>query len=148
MVIRVMWKHHRSGRDLRHRVRPVGHLTKRDVGLKAFISEGTSSDTTTANRRQVFAIFAGLVRFARNVIFESTKVGLAAARACGRTGGLFQMIPAKLRFAEGTMGEPENRVVERCAEPGITRQTLYRYVGPKGELHNGGQRMLDRRKAQ
>lgn len=56
------------------------------------------------------------------------------------------MTPAKLRLAQAAMGKPETKVAELCAELGITRQTLYRFVGPKGELRNDGQRMLDRRK--
>lgn len=56
------------------------------------------------------------------------------------------MTPAKLRLAQAAMGKPETKVAELCAELGITRQTLYRFVGPKGELRNDGQRLLDRRK--
>ena len=57
------------------------------------------------------------------------------------------MTPAKLRLAQAAMGKPETKVAELCTELGITRQTLYRFVGPKGELRNDGQRLLDRRKA-
>jgi hypothetical protein len=32
-----------------------------------------------------------------------------------------------------------------CAELGITRQTLYRFVDPKGELRKDGLKLLDRR---
>ena len=34
-------------------------------------------------------------------------------------------------------------VAELCKELGITRQTLYRHVGPKGELRLDGQKLLD-----
>lgn len=144
----VVWKLDRLGRDLRHLVNLVGDLTKRDIGLKVLAGEGASIDTTTANGRLVFAIFAGLAEFERELIVERTKAGLAAARARGRTGGRpFKMTPAKLRLAQAAMGKPETKVAELCAELGITRQTLYRFVGPKGELRNDGQRLLDRRKA-
>ena len=143
----VVWKLDRLGRDLRHLVNLVGDLTKRDIGLKVLAGEGASIDTTTANGRLIFAIFAGLAEFERELIVERTKAGLAAARARGRTGGRpFKMTPAKLRLAQAAMGKPETKVAELCAELGITRQTLYRFVGPKGELRNDGQRMLDRRK--
>lgn len=143
----VVWKLDRLGRDLRHLVNLVGDLTKRGIGLKVLAGEGASIDTTTANGRLVFAIFAGLAEFERELIVERTKAGLAAARARGRTGGRpFKMTPAKLRLAQAAMGKPETKVAELCAELSITRQTLYRFVGPKGELRNDGQRLLDRRK--
>jgi DNA invertase Pin-like site-specific DNA recombinase len=143
----VVWKLDRLGRDLRHLVNLVGDLTKRGIGLKVLAGEGASVDTTTANGRLIFAIFAGLAEFERELIVERTTAGLAAARARGRSGGRpFKMTPAKLRLAQAAMGKPETKVVELCIELGIARQTLYRFVGPKGELRNDGQRMLDRRK--
>ncbi|PJO48204.1 Hin recombinase [Ochrobactrum sp. MYb29] len=44
------------------------------------------------------------------------------------------MTPAKLRLAQAAMGQPETKVADLCTELGITRQTLCRFVGPKGEL--------------
>ena len=49
-------------------------------------------------------------------------------------GGLFKMTPAKLRLAMAAMGQPETKVSALCKELDITRQTLYRHVGPQGEL--------------
>jgi DNA invertase Pin-like site-specific DNA recombinase len=83
----VVWKLDRLGRDLRHLVNLVGDLTTRGVGLKVLAGEGVSIDTTTANGRLVFAIFAGLAEFERELIVERTKAGLLAARARGRRGG-------------------------------------------------------------
>src|SRR5437879_4049193 len=42
--------------------------------------------------------------------------------------------PAKLRLAIAAMGKPETVVGELCIELGITRQTLYRHVGPDGAI--------------
>jgi DNA invertase Pin-like site-specific DNA recombinase len=143
----VVWKLDRLGRDLRHLVNLVGDLTKRGIGLKVLAGEGASIDTTTANGRLVFAIFAGLAEFERELIVERTKAGLAAARARGRTGGRpFKMTPAKLRLAQAAMGKPETKVAELCAELGITRQTLYRFVSPAGAMREDGRRLLERRK--
>ena len=140
----VIWKLDRLGRDLRHLVNTVGDLTKRGIGLKVLAGEGASIDTTTANGRLIFAIFAGLAEFERELIVERTKAGLAAARARGRKGGRpFKMTPAKLRLAQAAMGKPETVVVDLCAEIGITRQTLYRFVDPKGHLRPEGERLLD-----
>ena len=35
------------------------------------------------------------------------------------------------------------KVSELCEELGLTRSTLYRYVGPHGELREHGERVLD-----
>ena len=144
----VVWKLDRLGRDLRHLVNLVGDLTARKVGLKVLAGEGASIDTTTANGRLVFAIFAGLAEFERELIVERTKAGLQAARARGRRGGRpYKMTPAKLRLARAAMGQPETRVGDLCEELGITRQTLYRFVSPTGDLRDDGKKLLDRRKS-
>jgi len=144
----VVWKLDRLGRDLRHLVNLVDDLTQRHIGLKVLAGEGASIDTSTANGRLVFGIFAALAEFERALIIERTKAGLAAARARGRNGGApFKMTPAKLRLAQAAMGKPETKVADLCAELGVTRQTLYRFVGPKGELRSDGERLLDRKSA-
>ena len=142
----VVWKLDRLGRDLRHLVNLVGELTKRQIGLKVLAGEGASIDTTTANGRLIFAIFAGLAEFERELIVERTRAGLASARARGRHGGRpFKMTPAKLRLAQAAMGKPETKVAELCAELGVTRQTLYRHVTPKGEIRPDGEKLLQRK---
>lgn len=143
----VVWKLDRLGRDLRHLVNLVDDLTKLNIGLKVLAGEGASIDTTTANGRLVFAIFAGLAEFERALIVERTKAGLESARARGRNGGRpFKMTPAKLRLAQASMGKPETKVGDLCTELGITRQTLYRFVGPKGELRADGEKLLKKKK--
>ena len=104
------------------------------------------SRPTRATFISIFGIFAALAEFERALIIERTKAGLAAARARGRNGGApFKMTPAKLRLAQAAMGKPETKVADLCTELGITRQTLYRFVGPDGNLRNDGERLLQRR---
>jgi hypothetical protein len=40
------------------------------------------------------------------------------------------------------MGQPETKVGDLCRELGITRQTLYRYVSPQGELRADGKKLM------
>ena len=142
----VSWKLDRLGRDLKHLVNLVDELTKRSIGLRVLAGQGANIDTTTANGRLVFGIFAALAEFERELIIERTKAGLQAARARGRNGGRpFKMTSAKLRLAQAAMGQPETKIAELCAELGITRQTLYRHVDPKGALRPDGRKLLDRR---
>ena len=141
----VVWKLDRLGRDLRHLVNTVHELTNRGVGLKVLTGEGAAVDTTTAAGKLVFGIFAALAEFERELISERTRAGLAAARARGRNGGRpYTMTPAKLRLAQAAMGKPETVVSNLCDELTITRQTLYRYVGPDGSLRADGRKLLNR----
>ena len=141
----VVWKLDRLGRDLRHLVNVVHDLTGRDVGLKVLAGQGANMDTTTANGRLIFGIFAALAEFERELVIERTRAGLASARARGRNGGRpFKMTAAKLRLAQAAMGQPGTKVGELCAELGVSRQTLYRHVDPQGKLRTDGEKLLGR----
>jgi DNA invertase Pin-like site-specific DNA recombinase len=139
----VVWKLDRLGRDLRHLVNTVHDLTQRGIGFKVLTGHGASIDTTTPAGKLVFGIFAALAEFERELIAERTKAGLASARARGRTGGPpFKMTAAKVRFAMAGMGQPGTKISDLCRELGVTRQTLYRHVGPDGALRHDGRKLL------
>ncbi|MDK7213472.1 recombinase family protein [Corynebacterium pyruviciproducens] len=139
----LVWKLDRLGRNLRHLVNIVHDLTARGVGLKVLTGQGAAIDTTSAQGKLVFGIFAALAEFERELISERTKAGLESARARGRRGGRpFKMTPAKVRLAMASMGQPETSVAALCQELGITRQTLYRHVSPTGELREDGRKLL------
>jgi DNA invertase Pin-like site-specific DNA recombinase len=139
----VVWKLDRLGRDLKHLVNTVHGLAVRDVGFKVLTGQGAAIDTTTPAGKLVFGIFAALAEFERELIRERTRAGLEAARARGRTGGRKpKMTAAKVRLAQAAMGKPETKVADLCKELGVARQTLYRHVGPKGDLRADGLRVL------
>ena len=56
------------------------------------------------------------------------------------------MTPAKLRLAMAAMGKPETHIGGLCSELGVSRQTLYRHVDPKGGLRPDGQKLLAARR--
>ncbi|CCT61049.1 putative resolvase (plasmid) [Acetobacter pasteurianus 386B] len=115
----------------------------RRIGLRVLTGKGAQIDTTTASGRMVFGIFATLAEFERDLIRERTMAGLAAARARGRKGGRkFALTKAQVRLAQAAMAQRDTSVSDLCKELGIERVTLYRYVGPKGELRDYGKRVL------
>ena len=100
-------------------------------------------ETTTAAGRLVFGIFAALAEFERELIRERTVAGLEAARARGRKGGRkFALTKAQVRLAQAAMAHRDTSVSELCRELGIRPVTLYRYVGPQGQLREQGQKVL------
>lgn len=139
----VVWKLDRLGRNLKHLLTIIDDLEKREIGFKVFAGHGADIDTTTPNGKLVFSIFASIAEYERSLISERTKAGLQSARARGRKGGRsHKMTIPKLRLAQAAMGQPGTKVAELCKELAITRQTLYRYVNPHGQLRYDGQQLL------
>ena len=139
----VVWKLDRLGRNLAHLVNTVQDLSTRGVGLRVLAGQGAQIDTTTAAGRLVFGIFAALAEFERELIRERTLAGLKAARARGRKGGRkFALSKAQVRLVQAAMAHRDTSVSELCRELGIRPVTLYRYVGPQGQLREQGEKVL------
>ena len=143
--ILVVWKLDRLGRNLKHLVNIVQELTAKNIGFKVLTGQGANIDTTTANGKLIFGIFAALAEFERELIRERTIAGLESARARGRKGGRkFQLTKSKVRLAQIAMQNRETKIADLCKElGGITKQTLYRYVSPNGELREYGKKILE-----
>ena len=125
----VIWKLDRLGRSLKHLVALVGELVRRDVGL---LSLNDPVDTTSAQGRLVFNLFASLAEFEREVIAERTKAGLSAARARGRRGGrpagLSSQAEATAMVAQTLYLERRLSVAAIARKLHISKSTLYRYL--------------------
>ena len=142
----IVWKLDRLGRNLRDLVNTIHDLMEHKIGFRVLSGQGTTIDTSTAGGRLIFGIFAALAEFERELIRERTIAGLSSARARGRNGGRpYTMTPAKLRLAQAAMAKRDSTVGDLCQELGVTRQTLYRFVDPKGELRADGTKLLKRK---
>ena len=140
----VVWKLDRLGRNLKHLVTTVDELHARGVGVRVLAGAGAEIDTTTANGRLVFGIFAALAEFERELIAERTRAGLAAARARGRLGGRpRKMDVAMLRMAMRAMASRDTNAQDLAQRLGITTTTLYMYVNGDGTVKKPGQKLLD-----
>lgn len=140
----VIWKLDRLGRDLKHLVGLVDTFNQLQVGLKVLAGAGAQIDTTTANGRLVFGIFAALAEFEAELIRERTQAGLKAARARGRVGGRpRKMTSTTLKMAMSAMADPQSNSKEVAKRLGITTATLYSYVNGDGSVKALGRRLLD-----
>lgn len=139
----VIWKLDRLGRDLRHLVATVDDLRQRDVGLKVLTGAGATIDTTTANGRLFFGVFAAFAEFERELIAERTRAGLAAARARGRKGGRpRKMDPSALRAIRTLLRETDETAQAIAKRFNIGTATLYTYLNGDGSLKAPGADLL------
>lgn len=129
----VIWKLDRLGRSLKHLVELVGELAERKVGLQSL---NDPIDTTHAQGRLVFNLFASLAEFERELIRERTQAGLSAARSRGRIGGRPKGLPAKAEataMAAETLYREGRLSVSAIGEKlHISKSTLYSYLRYRG----------------
>jgi len=129
----VIWKLDRLGRSLNHLIGLVNDLMIKNIGLQSLQDP---IDTTTAQGRLSFNLFASLAEFERDLIRERTQAGLSAARARGRNGGRPKGIPQKAEAtacaAETLYKEGRLTVNEISGKLGIAKSTLYTYLRHRG----------------
>ena len=129
----VIWKLDRLGRSLNHLISLVNDFMEKKIGLQSLHDP---IDTTTAQGRLSFNLFASLAEFERDLIRERTQAGLSAARARGRNGGRPKGIPPKAEAtacaAETLYKEGRLTVNEISEKLGIAKSTLYTYLRHRG----------------
>ena len=116
----------RAMRSLKHMIDLAEQLRERNIGLVVLKQD---IDTTSAQGRLVFHIFAAMDEFQRELIVEGTREGLAAAKARGKLGGRkpsyteHQAQTARDLHAKGELTAEEiGRVI------GVSRATVYRML--------------------
>jgi DNA invertase Pin-like site-specific DNA recombinase len=128
-----IWKLDRLGRSLNHLIEIVTLLERQHIGL---VSLNDPIDTTTAQGRLVFRIFASLAEFEWEVIRERTLAGLDSARRrgqlLGRRKGLSKAAEQKTRLAESLYKEGKYSIEQIARELHISKTTLYKYLRQQG----------------
>ena len=140
----VIWKLDRLGRDLKHLVNMVDELNNQNIGLKVLAGNGAQIDTSTANGKLIFGIFAALAEFERSLIIERTKAGLEAARARGKKGGRpRKMDITTIKMAMLAMSDKNAVAKEVAKKLGITTTTLYMYINGDGSAKEVALKILN-----
>jgi DNA invertase Pin-like site-specific DNA recombinase len=131
----VVWRLDRLGRSLKNLIEMMNLLEERGIG---FQSLQESINTTTSGGKLIFHIFGALAEFEHNLIRERTNAGLAAARARGKKGGRRKVLDKekaqrlyKLYDETNTDGSRKYAIKEICEMMGISRSSLYRYLGQR-----------------
>jgi DNA invertase Pin-like site-specific DNA recombinase len=133
----VVWRLDRLGRSLTQLIELMTKLDERGVGFRSLTEQ---IDTTTSGGKLIFHIFGALAEFERNLIRERTMAGLQAARARGRMGGRPKLpeTDRKIQMARQLHSDPKNSISAICKTLGISRATLYRYLGPSASTSTKG----------
>jgi DNA invertase Pin-like site-specific DNA recombinase len=119
-------------RSLRDLIDLSATLAERDIDLVVLEQ---AIDTTTPHGRLAFHVVGAVDEFQRELVTESTREGLAAARARGRVGGrprkltAAQAVLARQLYDErGPDGKRACTVAQIAATLGVTRATIYRHL--------------------
>ena len=134
----VVWRLDRLGRSLKDLITRIENLKQRQVEFRSLTE---NIDTSSSGGKFMFHVFSALAEFERDLIRERTMAGLTAARARGRLGGRPKAMAAeKIKMAASLMKDASVSVKEICRNLKVSRTTLYRYIGPHGEIRQGQER--------
>jgi DNA invertase Pin-like site-specific DNA recombinase len=125
----IVWKLDRLARSLKHLLSLVTDFQNASIG---FVSLQDQINTTTAQGRLIFNIFASLSEFEREIIKERTIAGLVAARNRGRVGGrkkgLSKEAKVKATAVKHLYVDEKKSINDICNAVGISRGTVYHYL--------------------
>lgn len=122
----VIWQLSRLGRNLSELVNLVTQFEEMGVGLEALTEQ---YDTSTAQGKFLFAMFASLAAYERDRLIERTHAGLAAARARGRVGGRKPKIGTReKKEIRILLADPNMTVKDVAARYGVSRTTIYKHL--------------------
>lgn len=120
----------RLARNLEDLQRLVRELTAKGVSVR-FVKEGLTFAAEEANPMQtlMFQMLGAFAQFERSLIRERQREGIALARKEGRRLGRSKALDAEqARALRERAGKGESKQA-LAAEFGISRQTVYRYLG-------------------
>jgi hypothetical protein len=125
----VIWKLDRMGRSLHHLVSIVNDLIAKNIDI---ISIQDPLNTTSAQGRLIFNMFASLAEFEKDLIKERTMAGLKSARARGRMGGRPKGLSEKAKkaafTAEALYLQRKLTSNEMAEQLNISKTTFYKYL--------------------
>ncbi|MET3904890.1 recombinase family protein [Paenarthrobacter sp. 4246] len=125
----VVAKLDRLGRSLGNLVRLFQELGDQGIGVRVLDNPMLSTDGNKAQAKLMLGIYGAFAEYERDLLRERTYIGLAAARARGRTGGRPQLLDsAKIQRAKELHAAGNLKPKEIADAVGVSVATLYRYL--------------------
>jgi DNA invertase Pin-like site-specific DNA recombinase len=132
----VVYSLSRAGRSLKNLIELVGQLDEMGVHFKSLTEQ---LDTSSASSRLIFNIFASLAAFQRELIVESTRSGLEAARSRGRVGGRPRSLSdTQIQLVRDMYAAKQHTVKEIAEAFNVSRRTVYRCLEGRQALVPAG----------
>ncbi len=129
------------GKDMYQLITLMKSLRQRGVDLQVLEGEGAKIDISKKDGELMLDVFSALGEYER----VSERKSNTTQRSRGRRGGRkFALNKEQIKKAARSMANPNTVVSDLCRELGVTRATLYRYVGPNGELRTYAQKVLQK----
>ena len=145
----VVWQLERLVKSRAHLLDILQTLWQREIGLTILQGKGTALNTVQIRLKQAIDVIDALSEVEAQIVAESTKAGLANARAQGKELGATRKVTASvLRQAIQAITHSNRSVTNIAKEMGITRATLYIYLNGDGTPKPAGQKILDESKSQ
>lgn len=127
----VVWRLDRLSGSLADLVQIIHELGEKKIG---FMSVMEQIDTTTAQGRMFFGVFAALAQYRLDVIHENTMAGLKASRARGRVGGRPSALDAQaVKEIQALLADPEISVGSVAERYKVSRATVYNALKREGK---------------
>ena len=122
----------RLGRSFQDVAQTITELGRRGIGVRSLREE---IDTTGSQGQHQLAVFSALAEFEHTLMQERVIPGIRSAQAQGQNFGRKRaMTPEKVKLASQLRRDSSLSVNEICRRLDVSRSTLFRYVGPKGEI--------------
>jgi DNA invertase Pin-like site-specific DNA recombinase len=134
----VIWKLDRLGTSLKHLVTTMKEFAERGIGFH--VLTGAPINTSTKDGELIFAIFAGLAEFDRDLIVERAKtVYVRGHRDRGRKR---KLTGSMVLLAQSVMRDRLTNTTQLAKKLGVTPTTLYKHIAPDGTLRAEGKKAV------
>jgi DNA invertase Pin-like site-specific DNA recombinase len=129
----VVWKLDRLGRSVKEVLTISDDLHARGIGVRILTGQLSGSYSPTGEGKFFFTMMAAFAELERDIIYERTMAGLAAAKAQGRVGGRPTVMDEdKLAAARARRARGESPT-EIARALGVSRASVYRHLGAGGQ---------------
>jgi DNA invertase Pin-like site-specific DNA recombinase len=127
------WRWIERGAADRGQGHPGAGLHARGIGVRILTGKLSGSYSPAGEGKFFFTMMAAFAELERDIIYERTMAGLAAAKAQGRTGGRPTVMDADKLAAARARRERGESPAKIARALGVSRASVYRHLAAESE---------------